>query len=187
MNVTTLIETNITIIEYSEKCKIAVGVLSPIFILLTIFLHGGVIYFEKFGHDPLKRNLSNMLLSSISKSLTILLVPYTSICAIRIIFGPISVAISIIFQFFIQCCIAYNSLCFSEFIVYKIVVNFPCINIVNFNDSFFHQIFNAFNITISILVVTILLHVGPTGVISQFLSSTTFLVEGGMNSVMNLS
>ena len=175
-----LIETNITIIEYSEECKIAVGVLSPILILLIIFLHGGVVYFEKFGHDPLKRNLSNMLLSSISKSLSILLVPYTAICAIRIIFGPVSVAISIIFQLFIQCCIAYSSLCFSEFIVYKIVVNFPCINIVNFNDSFFHQLFNALNIIISIVGATIFLHVGPTGVISQFLSRTTFFVEGGM-------
>ena len=175
-----LIETNITIIEYSEECKIAVGVLSPILILLIISLHGGVIYFEKFGHDPLKRNLSNMLLSSTSKSLIILLVPYSAICAIRIIFGPISVAISIIFQFFIRCCIAYSSLCFSEFIVYKIVVKFPCINIVNFNDSFFHQLFNAFNIIISIVRATIFLHVGPTGVISQFLSRTTFLVEGGM-------
>ena len=95
MNLTTPIETNMTIIDYSKECKITVGILSPIYILLTAFLHGGFIYFEKFGHDPLKRNLSNMLMSSISKSLLITMVPYMSIGAFRIIFGPISMAVSL--------------------------------------------------------------------------------------------
>ena len=97
----------------------------PIFILLTILLHGGFIYFEKFGYDPLKRNLSNMLMSSISKSLLIIMVPYTVIGAFRMIFGPISLTISISLQFYIQCCITYCSLNFIELIVYKIVVYFP--------------------------------------------------------------
>ena len=125
MNLTTPIETNMIIIDYSKECKITITILCPIFILLTILLHGGFIYFEKFGYDPLKRNLSNMLMSSISKSLLIIMVPYTVIGAFRMIFGPISLTISISFQFYIQCCITYCSLNFIELIVYKIVVYFP--------------------------------------------------------------
>ena len=125
MNLTTPIETHMTIIDYSKECKITIAILCPIFILLTILLHGGFIYFEKFGHDPLKRNLSNMLMSTISKSLLIIMVPYTVIGAFRMIFGPISMTISISFQFYIQCCITYCSLSFIELIVYKILVYFP--------------------------------------------------------------
>ena len=49
----------------------------------------------------------------------------------------------------------------------------------------FHQLSIGINITISIVVATILLFVAPTGLISQFLSKITFLVDGGMNSTMN--
>ena len=69
----TAVDVNMTIFEdnYSTELKICVGLVSPILMFVIIFLYWGIIYYEKFGHDPLKRDLSNMLFSSFCKSVSI--------------------------------------------------------------------------------------------------------------------
>ena len=70
MEETTIVAKLTFIEDFSRGFKFCVGVISPIFCLLILFLYWGIIYYEKFGHDPLKRDLSNMLLSSLCKSIS---------------------------------------------------------------------------------------------------------------------
>ena len=62
--------------EFSRVFKIGVGFVSPISCLLIFSLYCGIIYYEKMGHDPLKRDLSNMLVSSICKTMAIHTITY---------------------------------------------------------------------------------------------------------------
>ena len=46
--------------DYSTVGKLSIGFIAPIIIISTVLLHGGIVFFEKWGYDPQKRNLYNM-------------------------------------------------------------------------------------------------------------------------------
>ena len=84
--------------DYPTGIKIFVGLFAPILSFFIIFLNWGIIYYEKFGNDPLKRDLSNMLFSSFCKSILIATLFVITVMAIEIIFGPILTSIAIFLQ-----------------------------------------------------------------------------------------
>ena len=71
----TIVDINMTVYEddnYSTEFKIFVGIVGPMLSFLILFLYWGIIYYEKYGHDPLKRDLSNMLFSSFCISISMI-------------------------------------------------------------------------------------------------------------------
>ena len=75
--------------NYSIVGKLFIGLISPIIIVSTVFLHGGIIFFEKWGYDPQKRNLYNMLIASLSKLSAAFIVYTMAFGSIRILVGPL--------------------------------------------------------------------------------------------------
>ena len=75
--------------DYSIIGKLFIGLIAPIVIVSTVFLHGGIVFFEKWGYDPQKRNLCNMLIASLSKSTAAFVVYTMAFGSIRILFGPL--------------------------------------------------------------------------------------------------
>ena len=47
--------------EFSLETKVCVGLTTTVFVFLILFLNWGIVYYEKFGHDPQKRNFYNMI------------------------------------------------------------------------------------------------------------------------------
>ena len=75
--------------DYSTVGKLSIGFIAPIIITSTVLLHGGIVFFEKWGYDPQKRNLYNMLIASLSKSSAALVVYTMAFGSIRILVGPL--------------------------------------------------------------------------------------------------
>ena len=70
---------NQTIYTYSLTTKVCIGVFSPLGLVITVLLYGGIIYYEKWGNDPQKRSLSNMLMCYFCWTLMILVILSISI------------------------------------------------------------------------------------------------------------
>ena len=75
--------------DYSIVGKLTIGFISPIVIVSTVLLHGGIVFFEKWGYDPQKRNLYNMLIASLSKLSAAFIVYTMAFGSIRILIGPL--------------------------------------------------------------------------------------------------
>ena len=85
-------ESSTTVEEYSLETKVCVGLMAPILVLLILFLNWGIAYYEKFGHDPQKRNFSNMMISSFCLGLGVSHTFFALVGSIRIIFGPFDIS-----------------------------------------------------------------------------------------------
>ena len=178
----TTIEANMTIVEgFSTGFKICVGLMSPIIVLLIFSLYGGIIYYEIMGHDPLKRDLSNMLMSSICKAMAIHTSTYFVISSIAIIFNSVFTTIYVTGYFIrvwsIFCC----HFSIIEFIIYKFFTIYTKTNIINISDDYWHCFLSQMNIMLSgILSIVLVILKMETFSRFQFLSGTSVLFE--MNS-----
>ena len=105
--------------EFSRVFKIGVGFVSPIFCLLIFSLYCGIIYYEKMGHDPLKRDLSNMLVSSICKTMAIHTITYFIINSIAVLFDSLFTTIYVTCYYIGVCSIFCCHFSIIEFIIYK--------------------------------------------------------------------
>ena len=137
--------------EFSLKTKVCVGLTAPILLFLIIFLNFGIAYYEKFGNDPQKRNLYNMLISSLCMGLATGMSFWVVFPSIRIIWEPFDVsnvfALSVTITFFQ----VFNGLCLLEAIFYRVLAVYHPKAIIGINDDFFHQFFNYWNIMIALI------------------------------------
>ena len=83
--------------EYSLETKVCVGLTAPVLVFLILFLDWSIVYYEKFGNDPQKRNLYNMMISSFFMGLGTTHTFVVVFGSIRIIFGPFDASNSFAF------------------------------------------------------------------------------------------
>ena len=178
----TTIDTNTTVGEdFSRGFKIAVGLISPISCLLIFSLYGGIIYYEKMGHDPLKRDLSNMLVSSICKAMAIHTSSFFVISSIDIIFDSVFTAISVSCFFIRVCSIICCHFSIFEFIIYKFFTIYTKTNIINISDDYWHCFLSQMNVMLSVILSIMLVMLNWESFTKvHFLSGTLVLLE--MNS-----
>ena len=183
----TVIDINMTVFEdnnYSTEFKIFVGIVGPILSFLIIFLYWGIIYYEKYGHDPLKRDLSNMLFSSFCISISILFPFLLVVATIRIVFGPLFTSISVFCYFLTLNLTFYWHFVNYEIIIYKFMSLYTRTNIVNINDAVWHSILNQTNVMCGILLSTIIILTTETSKMVYFLSGTLIFIQE-KESLMN--
>ena len=183
----TVIDINMTVFEdnnYSTEFKIFVGIVGPILSFLIIFLYWGIIHYEKYGHDPLKRDLSNMLFSSFCISISILFPFLLVVATIRIVFGPLFISISVFCYFLTLNLTFYWHFVNYEIIIYKFMSLYVRTNIVNINDAVWHSILNQTNVMCGILLSTIIILTTETSKIVYFLSGTLIFIQE-KESLMN--
>ena len=178
----TTIAAKMTFIEdFSRGFKFCVGVISPISCLLIFSLYWGIIYYEKMGHDPLKRDLSNMLVSSICKAMAIHTLTFFVINSIAIIFESLFIAIYVFCYFIRVCSIICCHFAIFEFIIYKFFTIYTKTNIINISVDFWHCYLSRMNVILSaILSIMLVILKMETLTNLHFLSGGLVLFE--MNS-----
>ena len=138
--------------EYSLETKVCVLLMTPILVSLILSLNLGIAYYEKFGHDPQKRNFSNMMISSLCLGLCVLKTFLLLFCSIRIIFGAFDISNSFAFLVVFRIPVIFKQLCFSEVVIYRLLaICFPKI-IIGLNDDFFHCFFNCWNLMMACII-----------------------------------
>ena len=147
---------NQTIYTYSLTTKICMGVFSPLGLVTTVLLYGGIIYYEKWGNDPQKRSLSNMIMCCFCWTLLVVVFLSISIGSLRICFGPLGPTFGYVMIISRQACILNLMLCFLEIIIVKILQITCWSKMANLNDEFWSFVLGTSNGIIVILVSTIL-------------------------------
>ena len=165
--------------EYSLEIKICVVLIIPILVSLILFLNLGIVYYEKFGHDPQKRNLSNMMISSFCLGLGVLNAFFALFGSIRIIFGPFDILNSFGFLVVSEIMIVFVRLCVLEVGIYRLLAVYIPKTIIGLNDDFFHCFFNCWNLMMACIISltsnwdiapwTNLENYGPVGYIVSFI------------------
>ena len=170
----TAVNITMTVFEdhYSTEFKLCFGLVSLILSFLIISLYWGIIYYEKFGHDPLKRDLSNMLFSSFCMSMSIIMPFLLVLTTIRVIFGPILISISVFCYSLILSFTFYWHFVHYEIIIYKFMTLCTKSNIVNINDAIWHSILNRTNLMCVALLSTVTVLMTETSIMVHFLSGT---------------
>ena len=133
-------ETSIAVGEYSLETKVCVSLTAPVFVFLILFLNWGIVYYEKFGHDPQKRNLSNMILSSFFMGFGIAHIFVVVFGSIRIIFGTFATSNSFAFLVVLKIFLAFNHLCLLEVGFYKVLAACFPKAIIGMNDDWYYCI-----------------------------------------------
>ena len=164
--------------EFSRGFKIGVGFVGPIFCLLIFSLYSGIIYYEKMGHDPLKRDFSNMLVSSTCKAMAIHTLTFFVISSIAIIFESLSIAIYVSCYFIRVSSIFYCHFAIFEYITYKFFTIYTKTNIINISDDFWHCFSSLMNVILAAIISIMLVILKMETLTSlQFLSGELVLFE----------
>ena len=150
-NNSTLIEYQL-VEEFSLKTKVCTGLIAPVLVLLIIFLNFGIAYYERFGNDPQKRNLYNMMITSFCMVFSTCTTFWVVFVSIRIIQGPFDVSNTFTFIVILGSFQMFAALCILETIFYKLLAIYNPKTIIGINDDWFHHFFNYWNIMIALIV-----------------------------------
>ena len=138
--------------EYSLETKVCIGLTAPILILLILFLNWSIAYYEKFGHDPRKRNLYNMMISRYCMGLGINCTFVVVFGSIRIIFGPFDISNTFAFLVVLSIFMTFNCLCLLEVGVYRLLAIYFPKAIIGMNDDWYHCFFNCWNLILALII-----------------------------------
>ena len=163
--------------NYSTKYKLFVGIVGPMLSFFIIFLYWGIIYYEKYGHDPLKRDLSNMLFSSFCIPILIVIPFLIVVITIRIVFGPFLTSISLFCHFLQLNFTIYWHFIHYEIIIYKFMILCTRANIVNINDAMWYSILIRTNMMYALLLSTLIIITSETSIMVRFLSGTSIFIQ----------
>ena len=145
-------ESSAVIEEYSLETKVCVGLTAPVLVLIIFFLNWSIVYYENFGHDPQKRNLSNMMLSSFCMSLGTGISFNLVLGSIRIIFGPFDASNSFAFLVILKLYLNFNHFCLLEVGIYKVLARYFSKAIIGINDDWCHCFFVCLNFMMSFII-----------------------------------
>ena len=137
--------------DYSTNTKVCVGFIAPILLFLINFLNLGIVYYERFGHDPQKRNLYNMMLSSFCMSMTTTASFMVVFASIRIICGPFDISNAFAFIFILLSFQFFSALCLLEAIIYRMLAAFCPKTIIGINDDWYHCFLNYSNLMMALI------------------------------------
>ena len=138
--------------EYSLETKVCVFMITPILVLIILFLNLGIAYYEKFGHDPQKRNFSNMMISSFCLGLSVSHTFLALFGSIRIIIGAFDISNTFVFVVVIKIMVVFKKLCFLEVGIYRLLAVYFPKTIIGLNDDFFHRFFNCWNLMMACII-----------------------------------
>ena len=110
------------IIDFTYPFKIVYIIIFILFELLGLTCYSGLIYFEHYGGDPMKRSIKNKLISQGLLVLMAQIVVNNSGFAWRILIGPLNPYTSL-FVLFIRNFFAITVvLCIAEFVSFKVSI-----------------------------------------------------------------
>ena len=148
--------------EFSLETKVCVGLTTTVFVFLILFLNWGIVYYEKYGHDPQKRNFYNMIISSFCIGVGTLYIFVAVFGSIRIIFGPFDASNSFEFLVVLNIFFIFNRLCLLEVGIYRVLAAYFPNVIIGMNDDFFHCFFNCWNLMMAFIIsITINWDIAP--------------------------
>ena len=136
---------------FNQKKKL-VNLHLNIYVLIIFFLNWSIVYYENFGYDPKKRNLSNMIISSYCMSLGTGIIFILVFISIRIIFGPFDASNSFAFLVILNIFFNFNRFCFLAVVIYKVFAAFFPKEIIGINDDWCHCFFVCLNFMMSFII-----------------------------------
>ena len=149
-NTSTLVEF-LPVEEFSLKTKVCAGLTAPVFLFLVNILNFGIVYYERFGNDPQKRNLFNMMLSSFCMGLAFDVSFWVVFFSIRIIWGPFDVSNAFAFIVTLLFLQMFTAFCLLEAIFYRVLAIYSPKTIIGINDDWFYHFFIYLNIMIPLI------------------------------------
>ena len=114
------------------------------FIIGSIF-YWGIIKYEKYGGDPMKRSFQNRLLSAIAYSAILKYYTFNIGFAWRIQVGPLHENLSCLINFCADSVQMNGFLSFNEIMIYKVMAIYYWNQICNLDESFWAQFILLFN------------------------------------------
>ena len=108
------------VIDLDYPLRIVYGMIFMLFQLFALTCYSGLIYFEHYGGDPMKRSIKNKLISQGFLVLMIAIVVNNSGIAWRIIIGPLYPKISVIVIFVRQFSTFIIVVCITEIVLFKV-------------------------------------------------------------------
>ena len=133
------------VIDLDYPLRIVYGMIFMLFQLFALTCYSGLIYFEHYGGDPMKRSIKNKLISQGLLALMAQIVVNNSGFAWRIIIGPLSQNISI-FVLFIRNVFAITVfLCITEFVSFKVFMLYGWSYFCSMDEAFLSHTILTFN------------------------------------------
>ena len=131
------------IIDFTYPFKIFYCIIFILFELLGLTCYSGLIYFEHYGGDPMKRSIKNKLISQGLLVLMAQIVVNNSGFAWRIVISPLNPNISLFVLFVRQFFAITVVLCITEFISFKVLMLGYMVShtFVQWMKSFYHTQF----------------------------------------------
>ena len=139
--------------EFIDSMPLGLKITHGIFFLIseisTFVCYSGFIHYEYYGGDPAKRSMKNKLWAQLCYCLLVMAMTSSPAYAWRILIGPLNecFAISILF---IRCFIGiYLYLCFTEIVLYKVVMALSWKSFSLMNEEMVFIFLISFNILFS--------------------------------------
>ena len=128
-------------LTYKVILIVQLGLVLPI----GTFLHFGIIHFERFGADPMKRSLYNMLVSLLCIETVLIINMMMSITTVRFWNGTFSTGWAALISFATWFGVLRMSLVMLEICLVKNLQIYKYRLTASFSDEFLFQFFVAFN------------------------------------------
>ena len=134
------------IIDFTYPFKIFYGIIFILFELLGLTCYSGLIYFEHYGGDPMKRSIKNKLISQGLLVLMAQIVVNNSGFAWRIVISPLNPNISLFVLFVRQFFATTVVLCITEFISFKVLMLYGWSYFCSMDEVFLSHTILTFNV-----------------------------------------
>ena len=129
----------------STTVKVIYGLIFSFAELIALICYSGIVYFEYYGGDPMKRSLKNKLIAQICISIILLSIYYSPAFAWRVIIGPLNEKIAVFAIFCRNLGGTFNILCFTEIIIYKVLLSYGFKHFCSIDEEFIFMVLNIFN------------------------------------------
>ena len=134
------------IIDFTYPFKIVYSIIFILFELLGLTCYSGLIYFEHYGGDPMKRSIKNKLISQGFFLLMISIVVNNPGIAWRIIIGPLNPQISLIIIFVRQLTTITIVVCITEIVLFKVFMLYGWTYFCSMDEVFLSHTILTFNV-----------------------------------------
>ena len=125
--------------------KVIYGFIFSFAELIGLICYSGIVYFEYYGGDPMKRSLKNKLIAQICISIILLSIYYSPAFAWRVIIGPLNEKFAVFSVFSRNLGGTFNILCFTEIIIHKVLLTFGFKHFCSIDEEFIFMVLNSFN------------------------------------------
>ena len=136
----------------STNFKIFYGITFCLAEIISLLTNFGIIYFEYYGGDPMKRSLRNKLFSQLCKVLIFEYMIHNPGFAWRILIGPVNEKLAISMMFCEKCAGVMKFLYFTETVLHKVSMLFGFKHFCLTDEDFVFMFLNLFNISFAFAI-----------------------------------